>query len=406
MLAKVTMIVAGTIASAHAQLHLITGSVVPASPQKFGAALIEVRDDGSLRPLAEIVPPCREKVCVPGAGGIDWITVSYGAGIAVFKWDKLEVLDLPSAAVVKSCPPPASPPGSSWLGQWVLNTPSNGPVLALNYWEPDNRRSFLQGFRLDRSIACASSVVKLDPIDLRYISALGGDGIARIGISDGINIGVSLDARGDLMNRFGGTLVPYGYHVPAGFLEEATQSYRASIRINNPEVMVLGISGQASTSSLLAFRKRDQVWRRVPLPTQRLPSGRTRPAGLPIRGFGHFLAIVEAQPKGGQNTASLGSAEWRKGASRMGPDLAYFLSEFEDVYPGRLHLYDVETERSYMIDTKQADSEILLVENNAIYYRVSDRLYSVPITPTGLGRSRLLATDDLIRDAHWALIKP
>jgi hypothetical protein len=83
------------------------------------------------------------------------------------------------------------------------------------------------------------------------------------------------------------------------------------------------------------------------------------------------------------------------------PDLKYLLSHYKDVYPGRLHLYNVYTEKIYTISTKQADSEILLVDNATVYYRASDRLYSAPITENGIGEARLLATDEAIRDAHW-----
>lgn len=45
------------------------------------------------------------------------------------------------------------------------------------------------------------------------------------------------------------------------------------------------------------------------------------------------------------------------------------------------------------------------MENSTVYYRVTNRLYSVPIEREGLGTPKLLATDDLIEDAHWAFIK-
>jgi hypothetical protein len=35
----------------------------------------------------------------------------------------------------------------------------------------------------------------------------------------------------------------------------------------------------------------------------------------------------------------------------------------------------------------------------------SDRLYSAAIAANGLGPAKLLATDELIRDAHWAYYK-
>jgi hypothetical protein len=36
---------------------------------------------------------------------------------------------------------------------------------------------------------------------------------------------------------------------------------------------------------------------------------------------------------------------------------------------------------------------------------VSDRLYKAPITDSGVGAATLMATDEAIRDAHWAFIK-
>jgi hypothetical protein len=99
----------------------------------------------------------------------------------------------------------------------------------------------------------------------------------------------------------------------------------------------------------------------------------------------------------------------RRASSATGPGIGFrldrILEETGIVYPGRLHIYDVESERSYLIVTNQGDSEVLLVENNTVYYRVSDRVYSVALTDQGLGPARLLATSDLVRDAHWAFIK-
>jgi hypothetical protein len=65
----------------------------------------------------------------------------------------------------------------------------------------------------------------------------------------------------------------------------------------------------------------------------------------------------------------------------------------------------VATDRHYTITTNQGDSEIILVDNDTVYYRVSNRLYSAPIPATSIGAAKLLATDELIRDAHWAFLK-
>jgi hypothetical protein len=75
------------------------------------------------------------------------------------------------------------------------------------------------------------------------------------------------------------------------------------------------------------------------------------------------------------------------------------------VFPGRLYLYDVSTDRAYTIVTNQGDSEVLLVQDGVVYYRASDRLYSATIANKGLSPGRLLLTSEVIRDAHWAFVK-
>jgi hypothetical protein len=123
------------------------------------------------------------------------------------------------------------------------------------------------------------------------------------------------------------------------------------------------------------------------------------------RSFGRYLAVNEARAKSPTNPESAGRDEWREDSSTMGPGIARMFRESRLAYPGKLHLYDVDTEQVRTITTNQGDSEVLLVENGIVYYRASDRLYSVPITEKGLGVARLLATDKVIRDTHWAFVK-
>jgi hypothetical protein len=75
------------------------------------------------------------------------------------------------------------------------------------------------------------------------------------------------------------------------------------------------------------------------------------------------------------------------------------------VYTGRLHVYNIDTEQVFTIATNQADSEVLLIEADVVYYRSANRLYAANITESGIGKPRLLANDDVINDAHWAFIR-
>jgi hypothetical protein len=139
-----------------------------------------------------------------------------------------------------------------------------------------------------------------------------------------------------------------------------------------------------------------------------------------VRGFGPFIAVIENTVRDpetakalskevktvtGPRPQSAGRSELRTERTRLGPNLAESFELARAAYPGRLHIYNVATEKLFTITTNQADSEILLIEDGAVYYRVSDRLYKASISDQGIGSAELLATDERIRDAHWAFIK-
>ena len=160
------------------------------------------------------------------------------------------------------------------------------------------------------------------------------------------------------------------------------------------------------------FRKSDRTWNMLPVPGD----------ASNLRGFGKFISVVEARTKQAvavqkargviyinedvrSKEVSPGGAEWRKVDGHMGPNMEESFEDAMAVFPGKLHLYNIDSGQLFSLETKQGDSEVLLVEDDTFYYRISDRLYSAQITPKGLGVSKLLATNEAIRDAHWAFIK-
>lgn len=77
---------------------------------------------------------------------------------------------------------------------------------------------------------------------------------------------------------------------------------------------------------------------------------------------------------------------------------------------GELFLYNLET-GSYIEwealenDERQADSEILYVENNMVIYRINSEIYSVEIiNGEKLGQSELLIQDERVPYIHWAFL--
>ena len=102
---------------------------------------------------------------------------------------------------------------------------------------------------------------------------------------------------------------------------------------------------------------------------------------------------------------SPGRKEWRTKKGKFGTAIDDSFLDSSVLFPGRLHIYNLETEKQFTIHTNQGDSEILLIDKDVVYYRSSDKLYAADITADRVGKPRLIATDELIRDTHWAFMK-
>ncbi|MDR1225478.1 MAG: hypothetical protein LBK47_01085 [Prevotellaceae bacterium] len=72
--------------------------------------------------------------------------------------------------------------------------------------------------------------------------------------------------------------------------------------------------------------------------------------------------------------------------------------------PGILYLFNTETEKYIEWDTKQGDSEMLLVQDEVAYYRVFDAIYKAAIIKgEKLGAPELLVKDKhIVPSIHWA----
>ena len=78
---------------------------------------------------------------------------------------------------------------------------------------------------------------------------------------------------------------------------------------------------------------------------------------------------------------------------------------FGNYYSGILFLFNVQTKTYIEWNTRQGDSEILLVEDNFVYYRVNDAIYQAAIiNEKQLGKAQLLIQDIRVPDIHWAFI--
>ncbi len=382
--------------SAWGQLYLIAGTPTPKWNASYAATLLRI-DEGKVKLVAGLTPKDR---------GIGWIAVSTELRKAVIHGGRtVAVVDLDTATLSKECELPGSK--GSLIYDWLANPPGTGAMF--EWYVGSGDFSAVGGMTLDASTPCDASFPITLPSNIRYAAIHGTSGIGSLVSEDGFYVGV--DGNGRVDSYLNKSLV---YHdlteIPVDLRKIAKFS---GIVLSNSQMLLLG-TGDRETRLTLIFKKSDRTWRVVSLPTD----------VCNCREFGKFIAITEQREKKAYKEQqrehpgmvngdavraageySPGSADWRRAETDNGPNQEDNFNESLFIFPGRLHLYNIETERVFTIETKQGDSEILLVENNTVYYRVTDRLYSAPITDKGIGTAKLIATDDIIRDSHWAFIK-
>lgn len=374
------LIIYGTAASiAYGQLYLLAGSPTPDHDlDAYASALFRI-EDGGVKLVAELVP---QRL------GTSWTGFSYDWRKAVLlpKYENrtLTVLDLDRAATAKKCELPEIP-GKMRLQQWLGHPPARGPSFLWYSCSADVKDCVLQGMVLDSTVECDKSFAALTELEAGEIAAHGTPGISDL-VSDGIPV---------FMNRQSGGLsalrIPLSYQVPAA-LRSGFPTQTEFALVNDSHVFVVSLAQSQRNYRLLAFRKSDKTWRVLPFSSEQFPR---------VRGFGRYIVAVEVQVETAEKTQSSGRAEWRKMPGKMGPTPHPRAGE---IYPGRLYLYDVEMEQVLTITTNQGDSEVLLVADDTVYYRASDRLFAAKITSRGIGPARLVAKDDAVRDSHWAFI--
>jgi len=199
--------------------------------------------------------------------------------------------------------------------------------------------------------------------------------------------------------------VSFPFKIPGSMLEGLVNPISV-VLVDNARLVAIGLFAKASPHRILVYRKSDRTWHQLPIPHERVfvADGQSTPAPW-LTGFGDFLALSEAHTKDAEFPETAGRAAWRNARIATGPSIAERFRQEGVVFPGRLHLYDVAHDRSYTITTNQGDSEILLVEDGIVYYRVNDAIYKCTIGDSALGPAQLLAKSEILGDAHWAFIR-
>ena len=382
----------------YAQLYVIVGSPTPNRYDGFSASLVRIDSNGTVDRAASLIQGGTPR----HPAGLFWISVYHEARKAVLvptraQGDGFISFDFDSSAAPKECDFPPLPALADH--PHLVDVPGQGPVLAEEMHIQGQGK--LVGMLLDVKIPCDQSYVEMAPIDIVGVQIHGRAGVSDTGSDDEMDI--RLDSSGKVTESALGVNFPFT--VPTSMLEGVGNPL-ASILVANSRLVAVGIFQKSGPHQVLVYRKRDRTWHRLPIPAERVfvAGGEGTPTPW-ITGFGSYLALTEARTKDERRPETAGKAGWRNKRAEHGPSMVERFGEDSVVFPGTLHLYDVDRDRSYAIATNQGDSEILLVEDGMVYYRVNDAIYKCAIGEASLGPAQLVAKSEILGDAHWAFIR-
>ena len=341
---------------ANGQVYLVTGAQTPKTTASFSSSLWKVSDDGRLQMIGQIASK---------ESGLFWLEVSYDtqslvaltrAPLTGDQRSFLAVVDFEKGTITKRCPVPLRPANYIGIEEWLAQLPS-GKLALIDRLESigaaAGTKEMVRAILVDPSIPCESSVEMITPSDSSAVVLNGRAAIDNIAANDAVVFGI--DGDGSVVRKFrDGANAYLGFQIPQSMRSgQGRSGAHVSIMINNRRVLVAVVGGSESDKAyrILALRKNDLTWHVVPNPSDGYPW---------TRSFGHYLAIPEGHTKSASYPESTGVAEWRNKPSDTGPNIKAVFDDSEFAYSGRLHLYDVDTEQTYVIETKQADSEILL----------------------------------------------
>ncbi len=266
------------------------------------------------------------------------------------------------------------------------------------------------------------------PSALEFTSLKSPDTVSMIPLGDlkylrfGGSVGGALDERqctpiiqgGDTLGVVvAPAVVPIGIPRPGYLKERAPESYAL---VESTESLTVLKPSEPGVIDVL--NKAKSEWHRVAIPF----------AGARIRGFGHWLSAIETKtsmvvgpsPAAAANGVRRSAADVSPGADKrrseeIAPayrrDPALTVDDlFEKsraigvTYTGELLVCNVETGTQLRIPGGSGDSEVIFVNDDAVFYRVDDAIFRRDIHGSSLGEAVKLAEGGDIAQVHWAFL--
>lgn len=145
--------------------------------------------------------------------------------------------------------------------------------------------------------------------------------------------------------------------------------------VNNKNVTVLYLYEYTEDFKIYRiYNKKSRQWDKIKF-------GRGR---MGIKNFGRWLVgmdnINSSRTPWDPTDKQPGQEIWSKRRTKYSPSIYEILQEYEYfTSKGDMFLYNIDSKELIEFNTGQADSEILLVQDNTLYYRTYDKIYSAKI---------------------------
>lgn len=175
----------------------------------------------------------------------------------------------------------------------------------------------------------------------------------------------------------------------------------ASLLLKNERYMLLAFSetGKKSTyNKYIVYLKSAKNWEEL-----NIEGNRTR-----IQAYGNWITGTIAENNENKQRVSPGKKYRKQQPNEYGPGFDVMTELLHIYYPGKLFIYNTLSQSYLEWETKenevvQGDSEVLLIEDEVVYYRVNDKIYQAKIiNGKQLDKPQLLLKDYRVPDIHWA----
>lgn len=295
----------------------------------------------------------------------------------------------------------------SYINSWLFKPTSDKSIFGIELYNSKlTKKRLLLGININNL-----EVTEFDPEKLKYAELSGNTGSCLLAF-DGMSVYTN-SKNGELrIPESSDTAKRPVFPIQLPEEYQLHKKERRSIVINTSSAFALSLSNSGANNKNLGFSdfaildKSSNFWFK-----KRIKGN----YGGALRSYDEWIvgtvySNLNVFNEKGQLVETLkrespGKSLRRQKSFKTGMPADYRFDYFGVYSPGILYLINVKTRDYIEWNTKQGDSEVLLVENNRVYYRVNDEIFEAPIlNEKKLGKAKLLIKNEMVPDIHWAFL--